>query len=128
MQFNHLLLKTRKQLQALYASAQSDETKRENKSLLFEAMRQEYQLMVKTDWLGVDYFTAWMSGEQNNASLALVDSYAGGVCAFTVLYEAAGQDLELFYRLAEEKAALPATQRKDWLEQSCPGFASPGEP
>lgn len=128
VQFNHLLLKTRKQLQALYASAHSDETKRENKSLLFEAMRQEYQLMVKTDWLGVDYFTAWMSGEQNNASLALVESYEGGVCAFTVLYEAAGRDLERFYRLAEEKAALPATQRKDWLEQSCPGFASPGEP
>ena len=127
LQFNHLLLKTRQQLLALYASAQRDETKRENKSLLFTAMRQEYRLMVKTDWLGVDYFATWASGEQNNASLAIMDSYEGGVCAFNVLYEAAGQDLERFYRLAGEKAALPATQRKDWLEQPCPGFASPGE-
>lgn len=126
-QFNHLLVNTREELQALYASAQRDETKRENKSLLFAAMREEYGLMVKTEWLGVDYFATWMSGEQNNASLALVDSYEGGVCAFTTLYEAAGQDLERFYRLAGEKAALPAAQRKDWLEQACVAFSSPGE-
>jgi predicted aminopeptidase len=83
--------------------------------------------MVKTDWLGSDYFATWMSVEQNNASLAIVDSYEGGVCAFTTLYEAVGQDLERFYRLAGEKAALPAAQRKDWLAQACPGFPSPGE-
>ena len=125
-QFNHLLLKTRQELQELYTSAQADETKRENKSQLFEALRQDYRHMVKTDWAGVDYFATWMSGEQNNASLAILDSYEGGVCEFNVLYDSAGQDIEQFYRLAEEKAALDPAQRKDWLEQPCPGFFSPG--
>jgi predicted aminopeptidase len=68
-----------------------------------------------------------MSGEQNNASLAILDSYEGGVCAFTVLYDAAEHDLEQFYSLAEEKAALDPAQRKDWLEQACAGFASGGQ-
>ena len=126
LQFNHLLLKTRQELQELYTSAQADETKRENKSQLFEALRQEYRHMVKTDWSGVDYFARWMSGEQNNASLAILDSYEGGVCEFNVLYDSAGRDIEQFYRLAEEKAALDPAQRKAWLEQPCPGFVATG--
>jgi predicted aminopeptidase len=127
LQFNQLLLKIRQQLQELYVSAQSDETKLETKSQLFEALRQDYRLLVNTDWLGIDYFATWMTGEQNNASLAIVDSYEGGVCAFTVLYDEAEQDLERFYRLAGEKAALDPAQRKDWLEQACAGFASGGQ-
>ncbi len=126
LQFNHLLLKIRQELQELYTSGQAVETKRENKSQLFEALRQEYGHMVKTDWSGVDYFATWMSGEQNNASLAILDSYEGGVCEFNVLYDSAGRDLEQFYRLAEEKAALDPAQRKAWLEQPCPGFVSTG--
>lgn len=127
LQFNRLLLKVRQQLQELYASAQPDETKRENKSQLFESLRQDYRLMVKTEWLGIDYLAAWMSGEQNNASLAILDSYEGGICAFTNLYDSAGQDLELFYRLAKEKAALAPAQRNAWLEFPCPAVASTGE-
>jgi predicted aminopeptidase len=127
LQFNQLLLKTKQQLLELYASAQPDETKLQNKSLLFAALRQEYRHTVKTDWQGVDYFAMWMSGEQNNASLAVLDSYEGGVCAFTVLFDATGQNLEQFYRLAEEKAALEPAQRKAWLKHPCPGFASAGE-
>ncbi|MSQ99386.1 MAG: aminopeptidase [Xanthomonadales bacterium] len=126
-QFNHLLLKTRQELQELYTSAQADETKRENKSRLFEALQREYRHMVQTGWSGVDYFATWMSGEQNNASLAILDSYEGGVCEFNVLYDSAGRDLEQFYRLAEEKAALDPAQRKAWLEQPCPGPVSTGE-
>ena len=87
-------------------------------------MRKRYKTLVQTDWKGVDYFASWMDGEQNNAHLALMDSYEGGVCAFAALYEQAGHNLERFYALAAEKAALGKDLRQAWLNRPCGRIAS----
>jgi predicted aminopeptidase len=60
----------------------------------------------------------------NNASLALVNSYRGGFCAFTQLYRSAQEDMGRFQQLAREKAELKAEQRQAWLQQSCEVIAS----
>lgn len=124
IQFNHLLQETRQKLQEVYGSSESDETKRLQKSLLFEALKENYLELVKIDWQGVNYFANWMSDDLNNAHLALMNSYEGGTCAFASLYNEAGQNLERFYELSAEKAAIGSEQRKAWLENACEGFAS----
>jgi len=124
VQLNHLLQETRQRLEAIYASARPDDIKRQEKKRIFGAMRMQYRTLVQKDWKGVDYFASWMDGELNNAHLALMDSYEGGVCAFAALYEEAGQNLERFYALAAEKAALGKDQRQAWLNRPCSRIAS----
>jgi len=127
IEFNGLLKTTQQQLQELYASEQSDELKRQAKIQVFDDLRNGYQGMVTNEWKGKDYFANWMSADLNNAHLALMDSYEGGLCAFTALYEESGKDLARFYTLAEEKAALGKAQRQVWLDRSCAGFVSDEE-
>jgi len=124
IQFNRLLKDSRLQLEALYSSGQSDEVKRREKRRIFDRLRLDYLALVRTDWNGVDYFASWMTGELNNAHLALMNSYEGGICAFATLYEEAGKNLEKFYALAEEKAALEKDLRQSWLEHPCAQIAS----
>ena len=124
IQFDSMLQSTRQQLRLVYESEQADETKRQNKSLLLDSLRRQYEDKVSKDWNGVSYFAGWMSGELNNAHLALMNSYEGGNCAFAALYEQAGRDLHQFYLLSIEKAALESGQRKSWLEGACGELAS----
>jgi len=117
--FNGLLKETREQLEAAYSSEQSEASKRQEKKRIFANLQLRYKALVQTDWKGVDYYAAWMTGELNNAHLALMDSYEGGACAFARLYEDAGKNLERFYALAETKAALDKELRKAWLDRPC---------
>jgi predicted aminopeptidase len=125
--FNELLKKTRLQLQEIYASEQSETLMREAKQQAFRELRIDYEASVENDWNGQEYFSAWMSSDLNNAHLALMDSYAGGTCAFTELFEQSGQNLDHFYSLAEEKSRLGKEQRREWLQLPCKGIASSGD-
>jgi predicted aminopeptidase len=124
VQLNRLLKETREQLAAVYANGQSDELKRQQKGSTLNSLRMQYQALVETDWEGVDYFASWMTGDLNNAHLVLMDSYQGGTCAFAELFEESGKNLEQFYALAEEKAAMKKELRKSWLDRSCVQIAS----
>ena len=119
IQLNRLLLETRQRLEALYASEQADDVKRNEKKRVFDDLRQQYQAKLDTDWKGIDSFAAWMDDDLNNAYLAQMDNYEGGTCAFAALYQESGENLEQFYALAEKKAALGKEKRQAWLDQPC---------
>jgi predicted aminopeptidase len=124
IQFKHLIEKSRQQLEDVYASKQPDEAKRRYKKRIFDVLDTQYRALVKTNWKGIDYFASWMTDDLNNAHLALMESYEGGICAFAALYEEAGQNLEQFYAMADEKAALGKERRQAWLDRPCRRIAS----
>ncbi len=138
-QFNDLLRTTRRKLQLEYASQHSEPQKRQMKQKIIGDMQTQYRQLVQSEWNGVDYFSAWMSGDAggevgnqafgqiNNAHLALMNSYEGGLCAFALLFEESGHDLPRFYQLAELKAGLDDAARQAWLDTPCQPFASAGE-
>ncbi len=126
-QFNHLLQESRRQLETVYASGRPKEDMRQAKKHVFDALSEHYLALVETDWNGIDYYVSWMTGDLNNAHLALMESYEGGICAFAALYEQAEHNLDRFYALAGEKAALDRKRRQDWLHQPCKPIASAGD-
>ena len=124
IQFNALLQDTQKKLGVLYESDLPEEQMRTEKTRVFGNLQDAYGQMVDLQWDGHSYYSAMFSRELNNASLALVNSYHGGVCAFRQLYRSAQEDMGRFQQLAREKAKLNAEQRQAWLQQSCEVIAS----
>ena len=118
-QFAALLADTRESLRLLYGSAEPAAVMREHKQAMFKTLQSEYRTMVNQQWQGRDYFYGWLTGEMNNAKLALADSYAGGVCAFAALYQQADEDLAEFYALTQQQSRLSAEQRTAWLQVPC---------
>lgn len=124
--FTQLLLETRLQLANVYSSNADDADKRARKTILFKDLEDNYQSMVKDDWDGHSYYSGWFSRSLNNARLALIDSYQGGVCAFTTLYHSVDGDMAHFQQLSAEKARLNNELRREWLNQPCGVIASEG--
>jgi len=124
IQFNALLQDTQKKLVALYEGDLPEEQMRTEKTRIFGNLQDAYGQMVDLQWDGHSYYSAMFSRELNNASLALVNSYHGGVCAFRQLYRSAQEDMGRFQQLSREKAKLDAEQRQAWLQQSCEVIAS----
>lgn len=124
IQFNALLRKTRDRLASEYTAGRGEAAMRINKQLIFSDMKSEYQELVSESWKGKDYFKSWFSGELNNARLALINSYQGGLCAFAELYQSAGRNFHRFQHLAAEKAAMDKDQRLAWLNEPCTTIAS----
>ena len=124
LQFNALLQDTRAKLKTVYASGLPDEQMRENKSAVFDDLRESYHVLVDTQWDGRGYYQSLLSSELNNARLALINSYQGGACAFEELSRSADGDMARFHQLAADKAALEKEQRSSWLNQPCEVIAS----
>lgn len=113
--FTGLLLDARRQLAALYRrpGAQARLTLRLNKAAILDRLKRRYRKLSR-DWNepGRD---AWMNRDLNNADLALVAAYSGGVPAFQRLLECEGDDFAAFYRAAGRIADRPSTERDQWL-------------
>jgi len=124
LQFNALLQDTITKLRAVYSSGLPAGRMREEKSAVLENLRSDYRSLVESSWGGRDYFASFFSGELNNASLALVNSYRGGSCVFELLYREANRDMGRFQQLAASRAQLGKDQRRDWLNQPCEVIAS----
>ena len=124
LQFNALLQGARTELKTLYASGLPERQMREKKPGVFDDLRKAYRLLVETQWDGRSYYESLLSRELNNASLALINSYQGGACAFEKLNRSAGGDMGRFHQLAADKAALEKEQRTSWLNQPCDVIAS----
>ena len=124
LQFNELLRKTRDKLGELYSSDLPEPRMREDKSEIFDSLQEAYTLLSTEQWNGKSYYSSLLSRGLNNANLALINSYQGGVCAFTSLYQATGENMVRFQKLAAEKATMTATQRATWLNQPCDVIAS----
>ena len=122
--FHQLLSRTRVKLLSLYLSdAQAGEMRQLKADVIVE-LRSEYAGMKDSRWQGRDYFGGWVSAEINNAHLALVQSYEGGICAFSNLFIEAKEDIIEFHRLAKIRAELERDERRAWLARSCAGIAS----
>lgn len=121
--FNRMLLSARRELGSLYAAGLPDSELRTAKVRVLDELRQVYRETRDRDWAGRDYFRDFMSRDLNNAHLALLRSYEGGVCAFAALYEKANGNFFEFHRLAAERAALDRDAVKAWLARPCAAIA-----
>jgi len=124
LQFNALLQDASTKLKDIYSSGLPEDHMRKDKSALFARLRSDILMLVETRWHGRNYFASFLSRELNNASLALVNSYRGGSCAFERLYREANQDMSRFQKLAASRAGLGKEQRREWLNQPCEVIAS----
>jgi predicted aminopeptidase len=117
--FQELLLRTRMALVELYGQGLSETDMRDGKSATFRRMKKEYDSIVESRWEERDYFQGWMNSGLNNARLALLQSYQGGICAFARLFETASGNFEDFDRLVRDQAGLPDEERHHWLSKGC---------
>jgi predicted aminopeptidase len=97
----------RAELAALYASAASDEEKRQGKKRIFKAMREAQQQRKTLDpaWSAHD---AWFADNLNNAGLAAVSTYFDDVERFRELFGKVGGDFSAFYAAVRLMAAQPS--------------------
>jgi predicted aminopeptidase len=118
-EFHQFLSVYRSQLSQLYRSGLAESRMRERKQEIFESMHRAYLELKEHKWDGIDYFGSWFEPLPNNASLALFQSYQGGICSFSSLFGQAGEDFEAFHILAGEQAELSPEKRREWLLESC---------
>ena len=124
LQFNKLLQSTREQLNEIYRSGKTEAMMREAKADTFDGLVLQYRAMVESQWEGRNYYESLISGELNNASLALINTYQGGSCAFKSLYQQAGRNMAGFHELSAAKAKLAEDARAAWLNRPCEAIAS----
>jgi predicted aminopeptidase len=123
-QFNDLLSTTRGRLGELYRSAVPEAEMRDKKAAIFTDLKNQYIALKDQHWQGRDYFSRWFSADLGNAQLALYQSYEGGVCAFSHLFEETDKNIIDFHRRADSLAELDSDQRREWLNESCQPIAS----
>ena len=102
------------ELEALYASDQTDSELLSAKAAIIEALRAAYAEL-SADWAGPAPFSGWFSGPINNASLAAVSVYEDYVPAFAALLSESGGDLEEFYQRSAALGELDVDERRDAL-------------
>ena len=77
-------------------------------------MRQEYALLSEK-WGSGGGYDSWFANSLNNAQLSTVTSYNDLVPNFQRLLVQTGGDLEKFYSMVSEIAALDEAQRQEKL-------------
>ena len=113
-EFVDLVTKYRNLLSKVYETELSDALKREKKHELQHSMRQEYALLSE-EWGSGGGYDSWFANSLNNAQLSTVTSYNDLVPNFQRLLVQAGGDLEKFYSMVSEIAALDEAQRQEKL-------------
>lgn len=108
--FRALTGRYRARLEALYASASSDDDKRRDKAALMAALRTEYASLKAEQWGGFAGYDGWFE-RANNASFGVLAAYNELVPAFELLFEREGRDFGRFYAAVARLAALPKTER-----------------
>jgi len=101
----------RERLEAIYASAASDDEKRAAKAAVFAAMRADNERQ-RQALGGPTAFDRWFEGGANNAGIAAAGLYADRVPQFRALLAAEGGDLPRFYERVKLLAALPKAERE----------------
>ena len=111
--FLNLLLRYRQQLQVNYAGSASDNEKRNEKRRVFQALKEDYQLL-KTSWGGYAGYDRWFADALSNAHLAAIATYHDYVPAFRALL-AEQKSLPVFYTAVKSMAVLDPAIRKQQL-------------
>ena len=109
--FVDLLLQSRRELEALYASGKPATVMREEKTAVFTALRQRYQRLRDQTWQGYSGYDRWFERPVNNARLASVATYHDRKPPFLALLRRADGDLLRFYREVAELARHPRAER-----------------
>jgi len=112
----HLVLSTKTRLEMLYASALADAEKRRSKKEIFDALRDDYDILRHRWQDRYNTYDHWMHGDLNNAKIMAVATYHDLIPAFTALLTAADGDLPRFYALVEMVGRLPLEERSTCLE------------
>jgi predicted aminopeptidase len=107
-------MRSRSDLEKLYASDALPEEKRRRKAEAFDALKRAYAAQ-RQDWGGFAGYDRWFAQLLGNAHLAAVSFYTQQVPAFEVLLKQQGNDLPRFYAAVRELAALPAAERRQRL-------------
>ncbi len=116
--FRELVVATREQLAAIYASDANDVDKLRAKAEALAEMRTAYEQARagETGLAGYDrWFAGYANAGPNNASLVAVTLYTGQVPAFRALLAQSRGDLPAFYEQVKVLAAMSKAQRDDAL-------------
>ncbi|PCJ23574.1 MAG: aminopeptidase [SAR86 cluster bacterium] len=114
-QFINLVIEYRDKFDALYEKEITETSKRSEKTLLQNQLRDEYQSL-KQEWQGYAGYDGWFSMPLNNAQLSTVGSYNDLVPFFTDLLHQSNEDLAVFYAEVERIAGLSDVEREELLE------------
>ena len=115
-QFIQLIMQCRRRLETLYSQDLPVQQKRDSKTLIFEKLKDEYELL-KMQWSGYSGYDAWFDHKLNNAQLITVSVYYDLVPAFLKLLQTYGNDLQLFYSQCQDLAQKAKTERRVYLQQ-----------
>lgn len=107
--FLALLLKHRKELERTYAAPVSDADKRARKALVFQALKDEYQLL-KASWGGYAGYDKFFAEPLSNAHLASIATYSDFVPAFRALLKRE-RNASSFYKSVRQIADLDRADR-----------------
>ncbi len=124
---NRFLLEVRRELEALYASDDSDERKLALKAEVFRSLAGRYRRELVPAWRaagtgdggGRSDSGEWLS-RLNNADLVAVATYNDLVPAFLALLEASGGDFPAFYAEVERLSELSPEERRPELPARLP--------
>ncbi|MBL8286809.1 MAG: aminopeptidase [Rubrivivax sp.] len=117
--FRALTQRTRASLATVYASAITDDEKRQRKAALLAAMRSEYEQVKAARWGGFAGYDGWFA-RANNAALGVQAAYNDLVPQFEQLFERSGRDFERFYAEVQRLAKLPRAERRAQLGAAKP--------
>ncbi|HJV84858.1 MAG TPA: aminopeptidase [Noviherbaspirillum sp.] len=107
--FLSMLLKYRKELQANYDRPVSDNEKRKEKAAIFQALKDEYQVLKKS-WGGYTGYDRWFAEPLSNAHLSAIATYHDFVPGFRALMAQTGT-MSRFYEAVRALAALDKEER-----------------
>jgi predicted aminopeptidase len=108
-QFLALVLKYRRELDALYHTKIAPAEMRERKAVIFDALKRDYQ-QLKAEWGGFAGYDRFLD-EPNNAKLASISFYNALVPQFQQMLARRNGDLPAFYADVKELAALGKDER-----------------
>ncbi len=109
----NLAMAARRNLEVLYASGLDSEVMRARKRQIFEELAKDAGRYDGTA-NGAGY---WISGNLNNARIALIGLYEGLAPAFTVMLDDCGGDFGCFYARAEVLAEMNKDERDVELDR-----------
>ncbi len=114
--FLALLMKYRKQLELNYKRDASNADKRQQKKLLFEAMKDEYEILKESSWGGYAGYDRWFAEPLSNAHLSSIATYHDLVPGFKAML-LREQDFGKFYAAVRTLSALDKKTRHMKLAQ-----------
>ena len=110
-----LIIDTRAQLTALYASDLETDEIRERKARQFDLARAGHDAIAARHAISAG-FSDWFAGDLNNAKIGSVAAYTSRVTAFVSMLEDHANDFAAFYRYVAKLAELDQPERDACLD------------